>query len=121
MSQSYVSYESAVSLGRFDGVRGKPLRRASAIDQMSPALDDLSLKFVLWTRDARHDGLDVGCGDGLVTAAALARGGHVTAVDPEQRALLRLLARIPVGASPHGVAVWPQPGRYSLGHTGNMR
>ena len=33
----------------------------------------------------------------------------------------RLLARIPVGASPHGVAVWPQPGRYSLGHTGNMR
>jgi YVTN family beta-propeller protein len=33
----------------------------------------------------------------------------------------RLLARIPVGASPHGVAVWPQPGRHSLGHTGNMR
>lgn len=33
----------------------------------------------------------------------------------------RLVARIPVGASPHGSAVWPQPGRYSLGHTGNMR
>jgi YVTN family beta-propeller protein len=33
----------------------------------------------------------------------------------------RLIARIPVGASPHGVAVWPQPGRYSMGHTGNMR
>ena len=33
----------------------------------------------------------------------------------------RLLARIPVGASPHGLSVWPQPGRYSLGHTGNMR
>jgi YVTN family beta-propeller protein len=32
-----------------------------------------------------------------------------------------LLARIPVGASPHGLSVWPQPGRYSLGHTGNMR
>lgn len=28
---------------------------------------------------------------------------------------------IPVGAEPHGLAVWPQPGRYSLGHTGNMR
>src|SRR4029079_9569061 len=26
----------------------------------------------------------------------------------------RLLAKIPVGAGPHGVAVWPQPGRYSL-------
>jgi YVTN family beta-propeller protein len=33
----------------------------------------------------------------------------------------RLLARIPVGASPHGLCVWPQPGRYSIGHTGNMR
>lgn len=28
---------------------------------------------------------------------------------------------IPVGREPHGLAVWPQPGRYSLGHTGNMR
>jgi YVTN family beta-propeller protein len=33
----------------------------------------------------------------------------------------RLLARIPVGAGPHGVCVWPQPGRYSLGHTGVLR
>ena len=33
----------------------------------------------------------------------------------------RLVARIYVGGSPHGMAVWPQPGRYSLGHTGNMR
>jgi YVTN family beta-propeller protein len=29
--------------------------------------------------------------------------------------------RIKVGMEPHGLAVWPQPGRYSLGHTGNMR
>jgi YVTN family beta-propeller protein len=28
---------------------------------------------------------------------------------------------IPVGKEPHGLTVWPQPGRYSLGHTGNMR
>ncbi len=33
----------------------------------------------------------------------------------------KLLARIPVGAGAHGMLVWPQPGRYSLGHTGNMR
>jgi YVTN family beta-propeller protein len=33
----------------------------------------------------------------------------------------RLRARIPVGQGPHGLCVWPQPGRYSLGHTGNMR
>ena len=32
-----------------------------------------------------------------------------------------LLARVPVGLGPHGVCVWPQPGRYSLGHTGIMR
>jgi DNA-binding beta-propeller fold protein YncE len=33
----------------------------------------------------------------------------------------KLLLRIPVGAGPHGLCVWPQPGRYSLGHTGIMR
>jgi YVTN family beta-propeller protein len=32
-----------------------------------------------------------------------------------------LVTRIPVGQGPHGLTVWPQPGRYSLGHTGNMR
>ena len=33
----------------------------------------------------------------------------------------RLLARIAVGGEPHGLCVWPQPGRYSLGHTGVLR
>lgn len=33
----------------------------------------------------------------------------------------RLLARIRVGKGPHGLCVWPQPGRYSLGHTGILR
>jgi YVTN family beta-propeller protein len=33
----------------------------------------------------------------------------------------RLLHRIPVGQGPHGLLVWPQPGRYSLGHTGILR
>jgi YVTN family beta-propeller protein len=28
---------------------------------------------------------------------------------------------IAVGREPHGLTVWPQPGRYSLGHTGNLR
>ena len=32
-----------------------------------------------------------------------------------------LLATIPVGDEPHGLCVWPQPGRYSLGHTGITR
>jgi YVTN family beta-propeller protein len=29
--------------------------------------------------------------------------------------------KIRVGSEPHGLTVWPQPGRYSLGHTGNLR
>jgi DNA-binding beta-propeller fold protein YncE len=32
-----------------------------------------------------------------------------------------LLQRIKVPSSPHGLCVWPQPGRYALGHTGNTR
>ena len=28
---------------------------------------------------------------------------------------------IPVGTEPHGLTIWPQPGRYSLGHTGIFR
>ena len=33
----------------------------------------------------------------------------------------KLLHRIRVGNGPHGMAVWPQPGRYSIGHTGILR
>ena len=33
----------------------------------------------------------------------------------------RVLVTVPAGTSPHGVCVWPQPGRYSTGHTGVMR
>jgi YVTN family beta-propeller protein len=53
---------------------------------------------VLWV-SGRYDG---------VVYAISTRNGH-------------LLAEIPVGPQPHGLCVWPQPGRYSLGHTGVMR
>jgi YVTN family beta-propeller protein len=53
---------------------------------------------VLWV-SGRYDG---------VVYAISTRGG-------------RLLARIRVGSGPHGLCVWPQPGRYSLGHTGILR
>lgn len=33
----------------------------------------------------------------------------------------RLLGQVPVPLKPHGLLVWPQPGRFSLGHTGIMR
>jgi YVTN family beta-propeller protein len=32
-----------------------------------------------------------------------------------------LITKIGTGANPHGLCVWPQPGRYSLGHTGILR
>ncbi|WP_117213433.1 beta-propeller fold lactonase family protein [Allorhizocola rhizosphaerae] len=44
--------------------------------------------------------------------------GEVYAIDTNTG---ELKGRIPVGAGPHGLIVWPQPGRYSLGHTGNIR
>ncbi len=33
----------------------------------------------------------------------------------------RLEHRVRVGLGPHGLCVWPQPGRYSIGHTGILR
>ena len=33
----------------------------------------------------------------------------------------RLIRKIPVGDGPHGLALMPQPGRYSIGHTGITR
>ena len=33
----------------------------------------------------------------------------------------RLLHRTPVDRGPHGLCVWPQPGRYWIGHTGILR
>ncbi|MBV9593939.1 MAG: YncE family protein [Actinobacteria bacterium] len=32
-----------------------------------------------------------------------------------------LIKKLSVGSGPHGLTVWPQPGRYSLGHTGILR
>jgi len=44
--------------------------------------------------------------------------GSVMAIDTQDG---HVVATIPVGSGPHGVCVFPQPGRYSLGHTGNYR
>jgi YVTN family beta-propeller protein len=44
--------------------------------------------------------------------------GEVYAIDTRTGKLKR---RIKVGQGPHGLSVYPQPGRYSLGHTGVFR
>jgi YVTN family beta-propeller protein len=56
--------------------------------------------------------------DGKVLWLAGRYHSEVYAIDTSDG---RLLARIPVGREPHGLCVYPQPGRYSLGHTGIFR
>lgn len=53
-----------------------------------------------------------------LTGCSLRQDGEASAIDTRSG---RLKARIPVGAGPHGLCVYPQPGRYSLGHTGVLR
>jgi len=56
--------------------------------------------------------------DGKVLWLSGRYNGAVYAIDTSDG---RLLARIRVGRGPHGLCVYPQPGRYSLGHTGILR
>ncbi|HEX9343400.1 MAG TPA: YncE family protein [Actinomycetota bacterium] len=56
--------------------------------------------------------------DGKVLWLSGRYNGEVYAIDTSSG---RLLARIRVGSGPHGLCVYPQPGRYSLGHTGVFR
>jgi YVTN family beta-propeller protein len=56
--------------------------------------------------------------DGKVLWVSGRYNAEVYAIDT---ATGRLLARIPVGHQPHGLCVYPQPGRYSIGHTGVLR
>jgi DNA-binding beta-propeller fold protein YncE len=56
--------------------------------------------------------------DGRVLWLAGRYASEVYAIDTRSGALL---ARIRVGKGPHGLCVYPQPGRHSLGHTGVFR
>ncbi len=56
--------------------------------------------------------------DGKVLWLSGRYNSEVYAIDTKDG---KLLARIPVGHGPHGLCVYPQPGRYSLGHTGVFR
>lgn len=63
--------------------------------RMSSVLDPLSIKFAIYGRAVASETLDMGCGDGLATAAAIERGGRVVAVDPDPSLMARVRARIP--------------------------
>jgi SAM-dependent methyltransferase len=62
-----------------------------------PRLDALSAKFASWARAANGRSLDIGCGDGCATAAALEQGARILAVDSDPGAMRRLMGRIPSG------------------------
>lgn len=73
-----------------------------------------------WDLGSRTESPDMGgvSVDGKVLWLA---GRYSSAVYAIDTATGKLIKKIPVGKGPHGLCVWPQPGRYSLGHTGIMR
>jgi len=52
---------------------------------------------------------------------AVALGALLAEVYAIDTATVTCSRRIPVGAGPHGLSVWPQPGRHSLGTHGILR
>jgi DNA-binding beta-propeller fold protein YncE len=56
--------------------------------------------------------------DGRLLWLSGRHNGVVYAIDTRNG---RLMRQVPVGSGPHGLCVYPQPGRYSLGHTGVFR
>ena len=56
--------------------------------------------------------------DGTTLWLAGRSNSEVYAIDTSNG---QLVGRVKVGKGPHGLCLWPQPGRYSLGHTGILR
>jgi YVTN family beta-propeller protein len=83
-------------------------------------IDFASRKVVAKWVLGRHASPDMGgvSADGKVLWLSGRYSREVYAIDTGSG---KLLARIPVGRGPHGLCIYPQPGRYSLGHTGIFR
>ncbi|MDO0925635.1 beta-propeller fold lactonase family protein [Streptomyces sp. TG1A-8] len=97
--EMYVSNRGEGSVSVFDFTRGRLTRKWHLPGGGSPDMGGVSADGrVLWL-SGRYD-------------------AEVYAIDTRTGAEL---ARVKVGGGPHGLAVYPQPGRYSLGHTGIFR
>jgi YVTN family beta-propeller protein len=95
----YVSNRDEGSVSVLSFATGKPVHKWRIPGGGSPDMGGVSANGkVLWL-SGRYSG---------VVYAMSTRDGH-------------LIRRVPVGNGPHGVCVYPQPGRYSLGHTGVFR
>ncbi|MFJ8765685.1 YVTN family beta-propeller repeat protein [Streptomyces clavifer] len=97
--EMYISNRNEGSVSVFDFAKNKLTKKWHLPDGGSPDMGGVSADGkVLWL-SGRYD-------------------AEVYAIDTTDG---KQLARIPVGSGPHGLAVYPQPGRYSLGHTGVFR
>jgi YVTN family beta-propeller protein len=101
--------------------RDSKLMYASNRGEGSFSVIDLAERKIIAKWKLPHGGSpDMGgiSADGKVMWVSGRYSSEVYAIDLDTG---KLLARIPVGKGPHGVCVYPQPGRYSLGHTGLFR
>jgi YVTN family beta-propeller protein len=101
--------------------RDSKLMYASNRGEGSFSVIDLAQRKIIAKWKLPHGGSpDMGgiSADGKVMWISGRYSSEVYAIDLDTG---KLLARIPVGKGPHGVCVYPQPGRYSLGHTGLFR
>jgi len=92
-------------------------------DEGSVSVIDFATRRVLtkWVFDGGHGSPDMGgvSADGSVLWLTGRENGEVYAISTATGQLTG--PPIKVGAGPHGACVWPQPGRYSMGHTGILR
>jgi YVTN family beta-propeller protein len=74
-----------------------------------------------WVFDGGHGSPDMGgvSADGKVLWLTGRYDGELYAISTDTGQLI--VPPIKVGRGPHGACVWPQPGRYSMGHTGIFR
>lgn len=97
--EMYISNRGEGSISVFDFAQNRLTKKWTLPDGGSPDMGGVSADGkVLWL-SGRYD-------------------SEVYAIDTTTG---KQLARIRVGSGPHGLAVYPQPGRYSLGHTGIFR
>ncbi|MFI2644867.1 beta-propeller fold lactonase family protein [Streptomyces sp. NPDC018610] len=97
--QMYVSNRGEGTISVFDFTKGKLTAKWRLPQGGSPDMGGVSA-------------------DGTVLWLSGRYNAEVYAIDTRTG---KQIARIKVGSGPHGLAVYPQPGRYSLGHTGIFR
>ena len=97
-------------------------RRLYVSDRMAGEVSVISIArnriVATWSAPGSHPDMGGVSADGRTLWLSGRYDGYVYGWDTRSG---KLVARIFVGGKPHGLLVWPQPGRYSLGHTGNLR